>query len=301
MASNVGKRIRFIAILAALAFVLAFVLQPASEPALEPEAGEGQELPYQSEPPESPENREQGDSNSQSISEQIEAIYRQLRQNMQDSAEEEYQSNSPNSPNSPPPANPQPAYNPDDWRLILVSPRHPVGIDFSPPQLETIYAHHQVDSRIAGSLRAMIASAAEQGVELMVTSAYRPATRQAYLHERQIERFIGYGQPREEAVATASTIVLPPGTSEHQTGLAVDIVTPGHQMLTDSFAYTPAGMWLAANSYRYGFILRYPRDSIHITGVIFEPWHFRYVGREHARAIFEGGYILEEYLAKLNR
>ena len=191
------------------------------------------------------------------------------------------------------------AAHPDDvWRLILVSPSHPVGINFTPPQLETISAHHQVDSRIAGSLREMIASAAGQGIDLIVTSAYRPAERQSVLHNQQIDRFLGYGRSREEAVAAASTIVLPPGTSEHQTGLAVDIVTPEHQALTEAFADTPAGIWLAANAHRYGFILRYPRDTMHITGVIFEPWHFRYVGREHARAIFERGITLEEYLAR---
>ena len=195
-----------------------------------------------------------------------------------------------------PQANTDPPENPDDWRLILVSPRHPLGYDFSPPRLETISGHHQVDSRIIGSLREMIASAAGDGITLVVTSAYRPASRQSVLHNQQIERFMGYGHDREEAVAVASTIVLPPGTSEHQTGLAIDIVTPEHQALTAAFADTPAGIWLAGNAHRYGFILRYPRDSMHITGVIFEPWHFRYVGREHARAIFEGGYILEEYL-----
>ena len=184
----------------------------------------------------------------------------------------------------------------DDWRLMLVSPNNPVGYDFTPPQLETIVGEHRVDSRVATPLREMMASAYEDGVTLMIVSAYRPATRQAVLHNQQIERFINLGHDEEEAVAVASTIVLPPGTSEHQTGLAVDIVTPHHQMLTDYFADTPAGVWLAENSWRYGFILRYPRDSIHITGVIFEPWHFRYVGREHAQAIFEGGYIFEEYL-----
>jgi len=188
--------------------------------------------------------------------------------------------------------------DPDEWRLVLVSPRHPLGYNFTPPRLETISDNHQVDSRIADSLRKMIASAAGDGIILIVTSAYRPAARQAVLHNQQIERFLSYGRNQEEAVAAASTIVLPPGTSEHQTGLAVDIVTPEHQALTEAFAHTPAGIWLAENAHRYGFILRYPRDSIHITGVIFEPWHFRYVGIEHASAIFEGGYTLEEYLSR---
>ena len=201
-----------------------------------------------------------------------------------------------------PPVAPHPEPQPtaedhrNDWRLILVSPSNPVGYEFTPPELEEVMGF-RVDSRIAGSLRQMIAEAADNdGIELMVISGYRPAQRQAELHNAQIQRFIGYGQNREEAVATASTIVLPPGTSEHQTGLAVDIVSPAHQTLNDAFADTDAGRWLQQNSWRYGFILRYPRDSMGITGVIFEPWHFRYVGVEHARAIFEGGYIFEDYL-----
>jgi len=193
---------------------------------------------------------------------------------------------------------PQPiTSDPDDgWRLMLVSASNPIGVDFSPPELEYISGDHRVDARIAPALRQMIAEARAEGINLMVISAYRPAERQAVLHQAQIERFIGLGQSEEEAVATASTIVLPPGTSEHQTGLAVDIVTPEYQVLDDGFADTPAGRWLAENSWRYGFILRYPRDRTDITRVIFEPWHFRYVGLEHARIIFERDLTLEEYL-----
>ena len=195
------------------------------------------------------------------------------------------------------PDEPAPEPHPDDeWRLMLVGPDNPIGQDFSPPQLETV-GNFQVDSRIAPALNEMIASAQSEGIALLIVSGYRPAWRQSELHNQQIERFLGQGHSREEAVAVASTIVLPPGTSEHQTGLAVDILTPNHQTFDDAFAYTPAGRWLAENSWRYGFILRYPRDSIEITGVIYEPWHFRYVGIEHAQAIFEGGYIFEEYLA----
>jgi len=198
-------------------------------------------------------------------------------------------------PAEPDEPEPEPIDHSADWRLILASPASPVGYEFTPPELEDVQGFW-VDSRIAQPLREMIAAAASDGVELMVVSGYRPAYRQRELHYRQIERFMGYGQSRAEAVATASTIVLPPGTSEHQTGLAVDIVTPAHQMLNDYFADTPAGRWLAENSWRHGFNLRYPRDSMHITGVIFEPWHFRYVGREHAQAMFEGGYVFECYL-----
>jgi len=294
-------KLLILTILAAVAFTTAWLWPEPYEAAGAEEEPE-QVQPYQPQPEQ---NREE--------TPQTQPLPEEPTQANEDPAEAEppedysqtsaYQSPQQTSIEQPPPqpeAPPEQRSGPSDdhWRLILVSPRHPVSVDFTPPQLETISEHHQVDSRIAGSLREMIASAAGEGITLVVTSAYRPATRQAVLHNQMIDRFLDYGHDQEAAVAAASTIVLPPGTSEHQTGLAVDIVTPGHQSLTPDFAYTPAGIWLAQNAHRYGFILRYPRDAIHITGVIFEPWHFRYVGREHAAAIFEGGYILEEYLAR---
>ena len=90
-----------------------------------------------------------------------------------------------------------------------------------------------------------------------------------------------------------------PGHSEHNTGLAADIVTPDHQMLDTAFEQTPAFAWLSQHAAEYGFILRYPRDKTAITGIIYEPWHYRYVGVDNAAAILQSGGCLEEYLAKL--
>jgi len=94
-----------------------------------------------------------------------------------------------------------------------------------------------------------------------------------------------------------SDFVQPPGHSEHHTGLAADILAPGVGMM--EMAYSPEGEWLAANSYRYGLILRYPQWATHITGIAFEPWHFRYVGRVHAYFITRNNLVLEEYIAKI--
>ncbi|HHY53315.1 MAG TPA: M15 family metallopeptidase [Clostridiales bacterium] len=167
---------------------------------------------------------------------------------------------------------------------------------YSPPQLETVAPGYQVDSRIAPALKRMMTEAKAEGINLMICSAYRSEERQRELYQKKIAEHEAMGKSKEEAVAVAATIVLPPGTSEHQTGLAVDIVTPEYQVLDDGFAETPAAKWLAANSWKYGFILRYPKDKQEITNIIYEPWHFRYVGEEHAKAIYEGGYCLEEYL-----
>jgi D-alanyl-D-alanine carboxypeptidase len=183
-----------------------------------------------------------------------------------------------------------------EWQLILASAVSPLPEGYRPPQLETVAPGYQVDSRIAPALKRMIAEAKAEGINLMICSAYRSEERQRELYQKKIAEHEAMGKSKEEAVAVAATIVLPPGTSEHQTGLAVDIVTPEYQVLDDGFAETPAAKWLAANSWKYGFILRYPKDKQEITNIIYEPWHFRYVGEEHAKAIYEGGYCLEEYL-----
>ena len=94
------------------------------------------------------------------------------------------------------------------------------------------------------------------------------------------------------------TVVALPGTSEHQTGLALDIVDAGYQELDEAQENTPVQQWLMRNSWRYGFILRYPTGKSNITGIIYEPWHYRYVGRDAARAIYESGLCLEEYLER---
>ena len=91
-------------------------------------------------------------------------------------------------------------------------------------------------------------------------------------------------------------MVAVPGTSEHQLGLALDIVDMNHQILDESQEETDTQQWLMAHSWEYGFILRYPNDKSEITGIIYEPWHYRYVGRDAAREIYEQGVCLEEYL-----
>ncbi len=106
----------------------------------------------------------------------------------------------------------------------------------------------------------------------------------------------GYAQ--EDAQREAARSVAAPGTSEHQLGLAADIVDQSYQSLDDHQAETPVQQWLMAHSWEYGFILRYPPEKSETTGVIYEPWHYRYVGKEAAQAITRQGVCLEEYLAQ---
>ena len=101
---------------------------------------------------------------------------------------------------------------------------------------------------------------------------------------------------QEQAEAETAKSVAVPGTSEHQLGLALDIVDKSYQMLEEDQQDTPAQQWLMANCWRYGFILRFPKDKEAVTGITYEPWHYRYVGEEVAKTITEGGLCLEEYL-----
>ena len=108
------------------------------------------------------------------------------------------------------------------------------------------------------------------------------------------------GYSKKDAKAKAATSVARPGTSEHQLGLAVDIVDKSHQTLDAAQEDTPVQQWLLENSWKYGFILRYPNQKSNLTGIIYEPWHYRYVGQAAAQEIHERGICLEEYLEDLS-
>ena len=141
--------------------------------------------------------------------------------------------------------------------------------------------------------------AAQDGLEPFVCSSYRTWDTQEYLFNNTLEYYqYSVGMSYEEAKAIAARESAWPGTSEHQLGLAVDIVDANYQVLNDAQADTPVQQWLMANCWKYGFILRYPADKVDITGIIYEPWHYRYVGREYSQIIHESGLCLEEWLAQ---
>jgi D-alanyl-D-alanine carboxypeptidase len=138
-------------------------------------------------------------------------------------------------------------------------------------------------------------AAKQDGVDLMVCSAYRSIVRQTELFDDRKAGYMSEGMNEEEAIAATLQYTTRPGTSEHHTGLAVDIVTPEYQNLDEGYAETAAAQWLLENAADYGFILRYPKGKEGMTQVDFEPWHYRYVGEEAAEVIMENGYCLEEY------
>ncbi len=189
-------------------------------------------------------------------------------------------------------------FDKDDWRLILVNKQHPLPEGYT-VELETIKGNMQCDARIIGDLIAMFQAASEDGVNLIVCSPYRDMSRQEWLFERKIKTYMGKGMSYMEAYSLASQIVMVPGASEHQLGLAIDIISDNYASLDEGFANTEAGKWLAEHSYEYGFILRYPQGKEYITGVEYEPWHFRYVGKEAAAVITKDGICLEEFIEGL--
>ena len=184
----------------------------------------------------------------------------------------------------------------DDWMLTLVNADNPLTNDYS-PKLKSLTSGHKFDERAIDQLNAMLSAMRAQGLSPVVCSAYRTVEYQRTLFNNQVERQMTKGLSREQAEIEARKSVAYPGTSEHNLGLAADIVSISYQLLDDAQADTPEMKWLFEHCHEYGFILRYPKDKTDITGIIYEPWHFRYVGTETATEIMESGLCLEEYLA----
>ncbi|MCR5591208.1 MAG: M15 family metallopeptidase [Lachnospiraceae bacterium] len=185
--------------------------------------------------------------------------------------------------------------DPDDWRLMLVNKQNPVPEGFE-PELANINGSMYADRRIINDIYKMMDAAAADGVDLMICSAYRSYDRQKTLFNNKINKLMKDGMTYLEAYRIGSMNVTVPGTSEHHIGLALDILTGSYTAMDDGFGETEAGIWLAKNAADYGFILRYPSGKEEITGIVYEPWHFRYVGTKYSKYITEQGICLEEFL-----
>ncbi len=185
-----------------------------------------------------------------------------------------------------------------DWNLVLVNPKNTLPEDFS-VSLKELANGHAVDARVYPSLQKMMDDARAQGLKPLICSSYRTMEKQKKLYNNLVKKYQNEGFSQENAKKEAAKWVAVPGTSEHQCGLAVDIVSTDYQLLNKEQENTAEQQWLMKNCYKYGFILRYPEDKVEITGIGYEPWHYRYVGEEAAKEIFEQKICLEEYLANL--
>ena len=153
-----------------------------------------------------------------------------------------------------------------------------------------------VDKAAYQPLKDMFAAASEAGVPLQLVSAYRSIHLQDKLFTRSVNSYMSQGYSEAEAINKANYSRTFSGTSEHNTGLGFDILEKGNFSLSSSFENTAQFKWLMENAENYGFILRYAKDKTTQTGIMYEPWHFRYVGVEHAKKINELGMCLEEYI-----
>lgn len=188
-------------------------------------------------------------------------------------------------------------FDSSDWRLVLINKQHPIPEDYS-FNLGTIKDGMLCDERVISDLLAMMQAARDDGINLMIRSPYRTDNRQETNFNKRIRVYMGQGYSYMEAYKLTSQVIAVPGASEHQVGLALDIVCDTYDSLTEGFGDTIAGQWLAEHSCEYGFTLRYPAGKEYITSIEYEPWHFRYVGREAATIMRDEEICLEEFWDK---
>ena len=220
--------------------------------------------------------------------------------------------------------------NLDKAYLILANKTTALGEDYEPSSMEALTCKklesgrtYMLESRAAQALYAMLAEMqAEDVTDIMVASAYRSYDKQLTTYESHLKREMNeissdayrvfgseyiqmnyldkkiYKLTLEDAHTVVQSYSALPGQSEHQTGLCIDFATyeEGDEPLTEAFETTAAYRWLSQNAYKFGFILRYPEGKENITGYTYEPWHYRFVGREAATDIYNGGMTLEQYL-----
>lgn len=175
-----------------------------------------------------------------------------------------------------------------NWETIIINNKYYISEDYI-PELATLRNGQKVDKRIYPYLYSMFDDAGKKGFKIYVRSGYRSYTEQKKLWDEQINRLDDQGISIWDAIKQGRLFVQRPGMSEHQTGLAIDINSKDIKNRTRIYN------WLKKNSYKYGFVLRYPEDKISITGIGYEPWHFRYVGKKNAEIMYRENLCLEEF------
>lgn len=180
----------------------------------------------------------------------------------------------------------------DNWELTLVNLQYRLPEDYKPTLQAAVEGSSvQLDARVAPFYAEMYAAAKADGCTLTPYSGYRTYARQQENFDRKVAYYVSQGLSEAEATAQTQTRILPAGASEHNMGFAMDIVSA-----SADFISTKEFSWLSAHAHEYGFILRYPENKTDITGVMYEPWHWRFVGKEAAAEMQKSGQCLEEYL-----
>jgi len=172
--------------------------------------------------------------------------------------------------------------------LILVNKNNKLPDDFKANL--TAVDGVKIDKALLNDLTEMRKAAERDNIYLYIAAAYRTKAQQEQIFNDAVSKYVKQGNSRNVAVNRANQTAALPGYSEHETGLAIDF------SLNDTERQSEMWDWLSKNAYKYGFILRYPQGREHITGYDYEPWHYRYVGKNHAKVIYEQALVLEEYL-----
>ena len=186
----------------------------------------------------------------------------------------------------------------DDWATILINESNPLDTAYAPELAEFQDAADKtwsVDARILDYVNKMFADAKEASLNLEVVSAYRSPEDQKNVFNDSMQDRLDSGMGYYDAFVDTKHSVACPGCSEHASGLSLDIISGEYTELDDRQATTAEAQWLAENCQKYGFILRYPPEKADVTGIIYEPWHYRYVGVDVAKDIMSKGITLEEY------
>ncbi len=178
----------------------------------------------------------------------------------------------------------------EKWYLTLVNSNYRIPDDYSPELVNVCGTEERLEKRVAKAYEEMFEAAAKEDVYLTPCSGYRSYDLQKSNYENETTYYENLGYSHKEALKKAATVIMPPGSSEHNLGFAMDIVCV-EEWFEDTDEYT----WLNEHAADYGFILRYPEDKTDITKVIYEPWHWRYVGTEYAKKIKASGKCMEEY------
>lgn len=188
----------------------------------------------------------------------------------------------------------------DSWKdipeLLLVNKDNQLPQDYKPVLKTLPDGVNKAEDLAYKPLCDMLAAGRKAGLSFEICSSYRSVERQQELLDEDIDDLMARGYSYKQAYAEVTRETMPPGFSEHATGLSFDIVSLGYQMLDSGQKKTEENKWLRKNCADYGFILRYPEDKEDITGISYESWHFRYVGKDIAKYITENGITLEEYL-----
>lgn len=181
------------------------------------------------------------------------------------------------------------------WNMVLVNGDHPMEEGYV-PQLKELEEGLSLDARIIDAAKDMLSDAKKAGLHIDICSAYRSVERQEQVFGESMKERVKDGMSYWDAFNETSLNVAIPGTSEHALGLALDLISNQYTELDERQETTAEAKWLKENCHKYGFILRYPPEKTNITGIIYEPWHYRYVGVEDATEIMKLGITLEEYL-----